>query len=555
MPNTFNHINVLSTRLSLLNNKTHLTKTEKLEKSNLENQFHKLNIDQLNNHKVSTMSQQFFQVNNVTEQMKRFLQVEIEHALITAPTQVGKTNAIIQMVKECIAQGKGVILSSDNKTDQQEQIYQRLLGGLALVRCKLMKVDKKFTKNFNEALKDGLAPIIFCLDNKAQIRKVGENVMYQYDPDETTIESFVVIHDEGDVVNKSENTYENLSDAALSHKEWVKVFKGFQRHQYNIKRVFVTATPLNCLVNYPIHSQFIMRLTIPNHYVSYKELQHQSLPLHPDDMINTIQHHINYNTAHNDFTAILYITDRKINNHNESLNQFKNLKGKFIVHTYNSNGIVFKNPFPQFLKKIKQHTQILFNNRGIVKIDMPIKDFYFIIKESGIHTAITIGMDMISRGISFVSKQPDDGSFDIPMAANVMIYNPSKKLHNVAINQTIGRLTGTARPDLPRYLYCTNNVYENYMACNQNQEYILNELASKQVLSCNHIRNLMLPQEQTRKMDRTKVKIDRKLQYAKDDLDISSSYNKEQFKNLIDKWLVETNNDTIAKIFRFVKEN
>ena len=69
-------------------------------------------------------------------------------------------------------------------------------------------------------------------------------------------QKIMVIHDEGDVVNKSENTYENLSDAAQSHKEWAKMFKRFQRQQYNIKRVFVTATPLNCLVNYPINSQF-----------------------------------------------------------------------------------------------------------------------------------------------------------------------------------------------------------------------------------------------------------------------------------------------------------
>ena len=44
------------------------------------------------------------------------------------------------------------------------------------------------------------------------------------------------------------------------------------------------------------------------------------------------------------------------------------------------------------------------------------------------------------------------------------------------IEQTIGRITGTARPDLQRRLYASKSVIENYINYNENQKQYLKEI-------------------------------------------------------------------------------
>ena len=144
------------------------------------------------------------------------------------------------------------------------------------------------------------------------------------------------------------------------------------------------------------------------------------------------------------------------------------------------------------------------------------------------------------------------------MAANVMIYNPSEQLHNVALNQTIGRLTGTARSDLPRYLYCTQDVYDNYMSYNQNQEFLLDQLKRHNTVSSEFIQELSLPLRQTRNMDRSKVKIDPKLTYAQDDIQVSYHGNGDEetidgvrMSNLR-RWCTQECTDLPAQIIRYM---
>jgi hypothetical protein len=154
-------------------------------------------------------------------------------------------------------------------------------------------------------------------------------------------------------------------------------------------------------------------------------------------------------------------------------------------------------------------------------------------------------MDMISRGISFCSteKTPD------AMTANVMIYNPSKNIHNVAIAQRIGRLTGTARPDLQRYLYAPKNVYENYINYNINQKHYIAKLQTQidNTSSLETMKTIKMLKELTRGLDRKILRL------PKFEIQIHNNKTKKVYKTLIDKWLIE---DTIiAKIFRFICEN
>ena len=47
-------------------------------------------------------------------------------ALTYAPPQVGKTNAMIEIVKDCILKNISIVISSDNKKDQMSQLFSRL---------------------------------------------------------------------------------------------------------------------------------------------------------------------------------------------------------------------------------------------------------------------------------------------------------------------------------------------------------------------------------------------------------------------------------------------
>ncbi len=492
-------------QISSLNNQSN-PDTKQLEI--LQNQLHLINLNLRMQKNIENMSQNLFENNQTLQRFETFLESRVKHALITAPTQVGKTNAVLDFIKECIARNIIVIVSSDNKTDQQEQMITRLRNGLLLSHCLLIKAsDKKFAKQFQYALNENLTPIIFSLDNSSQIVKIRRNIIDIMEVCESTIpKTIAIVHDEGDVVTRGKNTYENLNATAQSHKAWVNLIKRLEKC-IDVKRVFVSATPENCVVKYNIESPFIIRLEIPNNYISYENIEWQKLPKHPRNLKNIIQKHIDYNKHNNDFSAILYITDRKIINHEKSLDEFSCLSGSLLVHTYNSSGISFKIPEnnPDFVRKIKESsTKIIKSTKYFMTINISIDKFYQIVKDSNIHTVLTIGMDMISRGISFVSEKIEEKT----MAASVMIYNPSKTLHNVAINQTIGRLTGTARPDLPRILYSVKDVYDNYLAFNQNQKQYLDDiLSNSSYISSERMKEIILNNKLTRDIDRKKLKL------------------------------------------------
>jgi Rad3-related DNA helicase len=155
-----------------------LERSQRLEY--LETQLHILNLQQRTKNTISKMSTSFLETNQTIRRMECFLESQVKHALITAPTQVGKTAAVLDFIHECIARNIGVIVSSDNKTDQQEQIMERLRKGLCLAHCKIIKVQqsiKKFTKDLETAFKNNLTPVLFCLDNATQIIKIHNNLV------------------------------------------------------------------------------------------------------------------------------------------------------------------------------------------------------------------------------------------------------------------------------------------------------------------------------------------------------------------------------------------
>jgi hypothetical protein len=188
----------------------------------LENIIHTMNVDKRNKSLIEAFATNLL---TICEQIANILQMngeKIKHALIYGPTQIGKTNGIVNFIKKCVEQKIPVVISSDNKTDQHEQLFERLYKELSLLPCSLMKCEDITATDVKKSFNDNLVPIVFCLDNFAQIENVKMSFM------ETMImkkfKQIAIIHDEGDVVTRGEATYENEKNKkrAKSHEKWVR---------------------------------------------------------------------------------------------------------------------------------------------------------------------------------------------------------------------------------------------------------------------------------------------------------------------------------------------
>lgn len=503
------------------------------EKQELEYFFQNVNNEKRNEMKSSVKLDNFLTCKN---KFKNFLEcTEANHALITAPTQVGKTNSIKGLVKKCLRRGIPVILSSDNKTDQQLQMYTRLTTELGQEKINFIMYENrsKFSKKFNQCVKEGETPIVFCLDNYSQIQNVSEVTFRKF---LNFYEKIVIIHDEGDVVTRNDSGYENTEEASASHRSWVEYINDLEKVGTAVKRVFVTATPLNCLSHYEIMPEFIINLTPPESYVSYRDIQFVN---QDTDRLVLYDNFVNRNRENDEYAACLLVMNRRVNAHLDLLESFSESLDypDVFIHTYNSKGIHFE----KYLPLEGKYDFALNEQTGYYTIkNCPISELYSIVKANGYRTVFTIGMDMISRGISFVGKD-----FDDPITATMMVYEPSGTLHNVALNQTIGRLTGTASPDLDRTLVCTPEVYHEYVSYNRNIEYTFQNLEEYS----------MLPIENRRALDRPVVKLQNHYGFRTPETD--EDYTDEESIDgvklrLLRKWCKEVNETVMSRVIYYM---
>ena len=245
--------------------------------SHLENMLHQYNITNRNSVRIHTMASNLLTDTPTIRRMRAFLESSVQHALITAPTQVGKTEAMIKMIIECMDNKVAVIVSSDNKTDQQEQIHARIQGGLMGMPFELLQAsDRKLGRKLTNALDQDLIPITFCLDNFSQIHKTAvaylQMVKRRY---RNKVDKIVILHDEGDVVTKSEESYINHPTNARSHTEWVEMVEDMKDF-FQIKRMFVTATPENCVMKYNIPSPYIIKFEKTNESDAITEINRRN---------------------------------------------------------------------------------------------------------------------------------------------------------------------------------------------------------------------------------------------------------------------------------------
>jgi hypothetical protein len=517
--------------------------------------------------------------NNKKEKFHKFLESESVNGLIYAPTQVGKSAATREFIESCFRYNVPVIVSTDNKTDQQEQLYSRIYADLLGANVKMIKVsDKKCKKEILECIKNKVKRfVIFCLDNPSQIEKIIDILTSAYTRFEEMreIKKIAIIHDEADTITKDNNTNYIECNQAESHKKWLELKDLFTKRMENIdlKRVFVTATPENTVMLYKIEAPDVMKLEIPSIYTGYTKIKHFNFE---DDLdINKkIKMEVLRIQSGDNYEAILYCMDRKLDDHNLIMEKLsKNVK--CIVNTYNGNGICTYMRTKQMCKKFEKELE---KEKYDYEVDcmffkiknMPIRRFYSIIKRLNQKCVITIGKDLICRGISYVSEDKSN-----PMTATTMFYKPGTSMHACGIVQTIGRITGCAMPTLTRKLYAPQDVYDTYTAYNKNQEMYLDKISNSPDILTNQVISELEFYVYKRNIDRPKLKLKMNmtkiLDTSSDELSDSvesseystsstseesedSDYNEEdKMSSLIDMWWEKRT--IIGKLLKFVYEN
>ena len=129
------------------------------------------------------------------------------------------------------------------------------------------------------------------------------------------------------------------------------------------------------------------------------------------------------------------------------------------------------------------------------------------INNMGIMVCVTIGKDLMSRGMSFCSVSREDS---IPLATTRMIVDVANTTHCVGLIQMIGRLLGTVCPFYKRVLYCQQRVYDDYIHANQDLEENIRKyqrlLENGQIQYTNEIERYTIT-ERSREEDRTNANV------------------------------------------------
>lgn len=491
--------------------------------------------------------------------------------LTYAPTQVGKTNAIINIVKDCVTRGISIVISSDNKKDQMIQLFNRLVKTVeedydTFKNCFITTVDNKNFDSIVENMEEYNTFVICLLDNKTQIQKTYEKIISIHE--QKQIGSVCIINDEGDVVTKARNITD-VANQPESHKKWIEFTQKTSDRGISVKRVFVSATPENVVY---IHKPgYLWDLPIPDNYVGHDKINFNELNDFSSQQITRILAR-EVRLRKQEGGIILYCVERNKDSDENDNNQMKvfndiisNLKqtGLDAVTMYNSDGIkvVFrlKKQKTMFINKIETLDLKYTMDNNVINVnkrDIVISKFYGYLQSCDCKVVLTIGKDLISRGISFVSDHKDN-----PLTATTMIYKPGHQLHCVALCQAIGRLTGTAQSKLLRRLYTTDDVYNNYMTFIENQKEIIKAIKENGNKVDDSLISDIALWKMSRPVDRKTLKLEKDMVFWEDTEDMESDSGYTTDENEIDgvklvslhKWI---NGDTlVGKMVRYLYDN
>lgn len=224
-----------------------------------------------------------------------------------------------------------------------------------------------------------------------------------------------------------------------------------------LKRVFVTATPECIMACFNIHPSQIHHLKIKDEYSGFNKIVCKKI----DNNIRQILEN-EYNRIINNIDvgeAILYCIERNIekgdNSQIEILRSLSsdrqdNILTNATIHTYTGVGMVVYTKNQQLKKLLSEILVDITTKSGksYKKIVKPIKNkflpfitleksitirhFYSLCKTAGESVVITIGKDLINRGISYVSdthldyvNDTKNGTDTRPLCATTMILKTS----------------------------------------------------------------------------------------------------------------------------------
>lgn len=520
-----------------------------------------LDNDKIN---VCQFAEKIITKETITVNYTRFLNSKNVNAIMWAPTQVGKSSAICDVIKQCFTYNIPVIISTDNKTDQCEQLFSRVNKVFCTEQVMLLKVDdSKFINKLEDCIKSKNNKfIIFCLDNASQITKLIRGMQCAYHKKEfKELKKIAIIHDEADMITKDKDVLTINNEQAESHKKWIELidFMNTTIHSISLKRIFVTATPENCCMLYDIENVDIFKLPIPDTYTGYEDIEYTSFEDN-SEILPFMRNQVNRIYSGDTNEIILYCVDRKLEE--DDVDNFRNCQNYVlqgfseefdcIVNTYNSNGInvMIKNRMKKkmFAFELKRQKIKYVNNDSLFIIKkLAIRKFYTICKSIDEKCVITIGKDLISRGISYVSED-----IEKPLTATTIICKPGKDMHAVGISQNLGRVTGCASPELKRRVFAPSDVIKTYITYNKNQEKLIEKIQETKIGNTSTTIDQMNFNKYSRNIDRKKLQL--KMNMVESENKSDTEYENEKIDgvdlNKLKKWL---NDSTIlGKMIRYL---
>jgi ribosomal protein L31E len=518
-------------------------------------EYAELNVGNRNKENVKTFTEKIMKKEN--KKMTKYERVLLSksiNALIYAATQVGKSKAMCDFIRVCLKDNVPVIVSSDNKTDQLEQLYERMKSELGDTDVKMIKIaDTNFASMKKAFEESNNRVIMFCLDNSSQVEKMINSlaILHSRYDNVKSIKKIALIHDEADTVTKDKNTNTIIEDQAESHKKWIELvdFLNTKMSYVDFKRVFVTATPENCCMLYNIESPEVIKLESPPTYRGYKDIEYNVLE-DDLDMRDILKHEIQRIKDDETNEVILYCIDRKIADGQDLVLVDMSKTLKCVVNTYNGNGIIsiFRtvskaDKFENQLKKGKISYKR--DSKTFTMRTLAIRKFYTMCKAIGEKCVVTIGKDLIARGISYVGEDEIH-----PLTATTIIYKPGMTMHSVGICQTIGRVTGCAMPELKRRVYAPEDVINTYRVYNENQEKYINKILKESAKTTKEIIKGMLFEKLQRGIDRSKLDLKMKMKTSSIP---TESEDITRMQELLNNWWGASS--IIGKILKFVYDS
>jgi hypothetical protein len=299
---------------------------------------------------------------------------------------------------------------------------------------------------------------------------------------------------------------------------------------------------------YNVKASNVLALLTPASYRGFKDMtfcESKSSEQHFSNMQKQVERIKTEGTSE----IILYTAERTIQNQLATLGKLSKLL-ECVVNTYNGDGINVKflneKQSEDFERKMKgEKYSTLSENTYECKIQ--IADFYTILKDIGVKCVVTIGKNLMARGISFVSKHEDDC-----LAATVMVYSANKTTHAVCISQALGRVCGRARPEYKRYVFTDSNTWKIYSDYIKDQE-LYNAQFLLPVNNGNLTSSIIdsTPLIKIKNLDRKNLGLGFKTGLPPKYSEAASGF--DRMKQLIDNWYGKST--IIGKIFTFVYES